>query len=74
MNEQDFRNQVVMVKPEEKVAGLLIQASLHKLVNGSKTKMNDDESMNRENVVQRVVIMAIKNGGIDLIKDWSEIV
>lgn len=70
----DELNQVVMVKPEEKVAGLLIQASLHKLVNGSKTKMNDDESMNRENVVQRVVNMAIKNGGIDLIKDWSEIV
>lgn len=70
----DGLNQVVMIKPKEEVGGLLIQASLHKLLNGSKTKMNDDESLNRETIVQRVVDMAIQNGGIDLIKDWSDIV
>jgi hypothetical protein len=70
----DGLNQVVMIKPKEKVGGLLIQASLHKLLNGSRTKMNDDESLNRETIVQRVIDMAIKNGGIDLVKDWSDIV
>ena len=53
---------------------VLIQASLHKLLNGSKTKMNDDESLNRETIVQRVEDMEIQNGCIDRIKDWSDIV
>jgi len=70
----DDLSQVVMVKPNDGVGGLLMQASLHKMLKGSKTKMNDDESIDKENITQRVVDMGIKNGGIDLIKDWSEII
>lgn len=70
----DELSQVVMVKPNDGLGGLLMQASLHKLLNGSKSRMNDDESINTENIVQRVTTMGIKNGGVDLIKDWSEII
>ena len=66
--------QVVMVKPNDGVGGLLMQASLHKMLKGSRTKINDDESINKEDIAQRVVDMGIKDGGIDLIKDWSEII
>ena len=70
----DELSQVVMVKPNNGISGLLVQASLHKLVNGSRTKMNEDESLNTENIIQRVINMGINNGGIDLVKDWSEII
>ena len=63
-----------MVKPNDGIGGLLMQASLHKMLNGSRSKLNDDESLNTENIVQRVTTMGIKNGGIDMIKDWSEII
>ena len=70
----DELSQVVMVKPNDGIGGLLMQASLHKMLNGSRSKLNDDESLNTENIVQRVTTMGIKNGGIDMIKDWSEII
>tara|TARA_Y100000310_G_scaffold343366_1_gene450638 strand:- start:1207 stop:2037 length:831 start_codon:yes stop_codon:yes gene_type:complete len=70
----DELSQVVMVKPNDGLGGLLMQASLHKMLSGSRTKLNDDESVNTENIVQRVTTMGITNGGIDLIKDWSEII
>ena len=70
----DDLSQVVMVKPNDGISGLLVQASLHKLVQCSRSKMNTDESLNTENIIQRVINMGINNGGIDLVKDWREII
>jgi len=71
----DDLSRVVMVKPDDGVNGLLMQASLHKMLKGSKAKVDEeDQSVDEENITQRVLNMGIKNGGVDLIKDWSEII
>ena len=71
----DELSQVVMVKPNDGVGGLLMQASLHKMLKGSRAKIDEEtETLDDENITQRVLNMGIKNGGVDLIKDWSEII